>query len=59
MSTTYIEQFKGYITDVPELWFKRKADGRIFHFDQLTSGSMSPDVQFTEVNGGWSMFPVA
>ena len=58
MATTYIPQFKGYINDVPELWFKRN-DGRVFHFDQLTDASFSPDVQYTEINGGWSMFPVA
>lgn len=55
---TYIPAYKGYITDVPELWFKRR-DGKVFHFDQLTSANMSPNVNFTEVNAGWSLYPVA
>lgn len=55
---TYIPAYKGYVTDVPELWFKRK-DGKVFHYDQLTAASMTPNVNFTEVNAGWSLFPVA
>lgn len=55
---TYIPAYKGYVTDVPELWFKRN-DGRIFHFDQLTAFNASPNVNFTEVNAGWSLYPVA
>lgn len=58
MATTYIPAYKGYVTDVPELWFKRN-DGRIFHFDQLTAFNASPNVNFTEVNAGWSLYPVA
>ena len=54
----YIPAYKGYVTDVPELWFKRN-DGRIFHFDQLTAFNASPNVNFTEVNAGWSLYPVA
>ena len=54
----YIPAYKGYITDVPELWFKRN-DDRVFHFDQLTAFNASPNVNFTEVNAGWSLYPVA
>lgn len=56
--STYVAAIRGYITDVAELWFKR-CDGRIFHFDELTDSSVSPDVQFNEVNAGWSPYPVA
>lgn len=55
---TYIPAYKGYINDVPQLWFKRN-DGKIFHFDKLTDASVTPQVNFTEVNGGWSLYPVA
>ena len=55
---TYVPALKGYVTDVPELWLKRK-DDKVFHFDQLSSSNVSPDTQFTEVNGGWSLYPVA
>lgn len=55
---TYVPSLKGYVTDVPEIWLKRR-DDKVFHFDQLSSSNVSPDTQFTEVNGGWSLYPVA
>ncbi len=58
MPATYVPEFRGYIADVPRMWFKR-CDGRIFYFDELTSASVTPDVQYTEINAGWSLFPVA
>lgn len=54
----YVPALRGYITDVPEIWLKR-TDNRVFHFDQISSSNVSPDTQFTEVNGGWSLYPVA
>ena len=58
MAMTYVPSLKGYVTDVPEIWLKRK-DNKVFHFDQLSSSNVSPDTQFTEVNAGWSLYPVA
>lgn len=55
---TYIPEFQGYIADVPRMWFKR-CDGRMFYFDELTQASVSPQVNYTEINAGWSLFPVA
>lgn len=55
---TYVEKFAGYIADVPRLWFKR-CDGRIFYFDELTAATVTPQINYTEVNAGWSLFPVA
>ena len=55
---TYIPEFQGYIADVPRLWFKR-CDDRVFYFDELTQASVTPQVNYTEVNAGWSLFPVA
>ena len=55
---TYVEKFAGYIADVPRLWFKR-CDGRIFYFDELTAATVSPQINYTEVSAGWSLFPVA
>ena len=54
----YIEKFQGYVADVPEFWFNR-IDGRTFHYNQLTAASVTPQVNFTEVNAGWSIYPVA
>lgn len=50
--------FNGYIADVPRLWFKR-CDGRVFYFDELTAATVTPSVETTPVNAGWSLFPVA
>ena len=55
---TYIPDFRGYIADVPRLWFKR-CDGRVFYFDELTAATVTPQVNYTEINAGWSLFPVA
>lgn len=55
---TYVPEFQGYIADVPRLWFKR-CDGRMFYFDELTAATVTPQVNYTEINAGWSLFPVA
>lgn len=54
----YSKAFNGYIADVPKLWFKR-CDGRIFQFDELTDASVTPQLNYTEVSAGWSLYPVA
>jgi len=54
----YISKFQGYVADVPEFWFTR-IDGRVFHYNQLTSASVTPQVNFQEVNAGWGLYPVA
>lgn len=43
----YVPKFTGYIADVPEVWFKR-LDGKMFHFDEITQASVTPNVNFTE-----------
>jgi len=50
MALTYMPKYQGYITDVPKVWFKRKADKKLFHFDQLSEFSSTPNVQYNEVN---------
>lgn len=54
----YVKEFNGYIADVPRMWFKR-CDKRIFYFDELTAATVSPQVNYTEINAGWSLYPVA
>ena len=55
---TYVKEFNGYVADVPRLWFKR-CDGRVFYFDELTQATVTPQVNYTEINAGWSLYPVA
>lgn len=55
---TYVAAYKGYIADVPQVWFKR-CDGEVFHFDEITQASANPQTNFTEINAGWSLYPVA
>lgn len=44
----YSASFKGYVADVPEVFFKR-IDGKVFHYDKITQASATPQVNFTEV----------
>lgn len=55
---TYVAAYKGYIADVPQVWFKR-CDGEVFHYDEITQASANPQTNFTEINAGWSLYPVA
>lgn len=54
MALNYEERFGGYITDVPRIIFKR-CDEKVFYFDELTSCTVTPDVQYTDVQAGWSL----
>lgn len=47
--STYVPAYKGYIADVPVVWFKR-CDGKIFYFDEITQANATPQTNFTEVN---------
>lgn len=55
---TYVADFRGYIADVPVAYFKR-CDDRRFTFDKLTAATVTPNIETTDINAGWSMFPVA
>ncbi len=52
MPNTYVPAYKGYIADVPQVWFKR-CDGEVFHYDEITQASVNPQTNFTEINAGW------
>lgn len=58
MAFAYVPAYKGYIADVPRVWFKR-CDGRVFYFDEITQSQATPNTQFIDINAGWSIFPVA
>lgn len=58
MAGTYVQEFGGYVADVPRLWFKRCSDDRVFYFDELTQASVTPNIQTIDINAGWSVFPV-
>ena len=53
MANVYVEAYKGYIADVPRVWFRR-CDKRIFYFDEITQANVTPQTNYTEVNAGWS-----
>ena len=57
-TNTYVPAYKGYIADVPQVWFKR-CDGEVFHYDEITQASVNPQTNFTEINAGWQLYPVA
>lgn len=55
---TYVAKFRGYIADVPKVIFDR-CDGKRFAFDELTAATVTPNIETTPINAGWSMYPVA
>lgn len=55
---TYVEAYKGYVADVPRVWFKR-CDKRVFYFDEITQSSQTPNTQMIDINAGWSLYPVS
>ena len=55
---TYNANLRGYIADVPKVIFRR-CDSRAFAFDELSSATVSADIQTTDITGGWSLFPLA
>lgn len=55
---TYNPYLKGYIADVPKVVFKR-CDGFKYNFDELTDATVSANIETTDINAGWSLFPVA
>ena len=54
----YVKSIGGYIADVPRIFYHR-CDGRRYVLDELTSATVTPNTNFTEINAGWSVFPVA
>lgn len=55
---TYNDALRGYVADVPKIVFRR-CDGAKFFFDELTAATVSANIETTDVNAGWSLFPVA
>ena len=55
----YVKRFGGYIADVPRVYLKRCDNDKTFVLDEITQASVTPSVNTTEINAGWSLFPVA
>lgn len=55
---TYSKALKGYIADVPKIVFKR-CDKAKFYFDELSAATVSANIETMDINGGWSLFPLA
>lgn len=53
----YIAALRGYIVDVPLLFFKR-CDGKKYVFDKLSNFSSDVDFGSLTVNAGWSKYAV-
>ena len=56
--STYVDAFKGYIADVPKMWFRR-CDGEVYYFGELTQCQVTPNTSQIEINAGHSLYPVA
>ena len=55
---TYNQALKGYVADVPKVVFNR-CDKAKFYFDELSSATVSANIDTMDINGGWSLFPLA
>lgn len=47
---------KGYLADVPELWFKRD-DGKVFHFNEVTKARINDVAKLQPIFSGWNQYP--
>lgn len=54
----YLEKYKGYIADNPNLDFER-CDGKVFSYDEVNTASVSNTANSITVNGGQGAFPLA
>lgn len=59
MATKYVPQFGGYIVDVPQFYFRRGGDKKVFTSKHVTQCSLNPQVDFIEVRSGWSAYASA
>jgi len=55
---TYNESLGGYVADVPRVVFRR-CDKKAIYLDELSAATVSANIETTDINGGWSLFPVA
>lgn len=54
----YVNAVKGFIADTAKLDFRR-CDGRVFHFDNTSTTSITPGGDYITINGGWDFYPLA
>jgi len=55
---TYNTALKGYVADVPKVIFRR-CDGNAYAFTELSSATVTANIETMDINGGWSLFPLA
>ena len=54
----YLEKYKGYLADVPEIDFVR-CDGTLFSYDEISTASMTAGHNMITITGGQGNFPLA
>lgn len=58
MPNVYNNVLKGYVADVPKVVFRR-CDGKAYAFTELSSATVAANIETMDINGGWSLFPLA
>lgn len=53
----YLEEYKGFLYDVPVLDFIR-CDGKAYHFDKVSTSDANFSAESTPINGGWGKLPI-
>lgn len=57
MASIYMEEYKGFLYDVPVVDFIR-CDGTAYHFDKVSTSDANFSSESTPINGGWGKLPI-
>lgn len=57
MASIYMEEYKGFLYDVPNIDFIR-CDGTAYHYDRVSTSDANFSSESTPINGGWGKLPI-
>lgn len=57
MSNIYMEEYKGFLYDVPNMDFIR-CDGKPYHYDKVSTSDATFSADTTPINGGQGKLPI-
>lgn len=57
MASIYMEEYKGFLYDVPDMDFIR-CDGKPYHYDKVSTSDATFSAETTPINGGQGKLPI-
>ena len=57
MASIYMDEYKGFLYDVPNVDFIR-CDGTPYHYDKVSTSDANFTAESTPINGGWGKLPI-